>query len=267
VDGVSGAFPVAMRVPESAPGLLDGLLVPLFAAEDGRQSAGCDRALVQGLRRVVRLRGLGRGDSQTARSERRMVDLRYLQGFEIDMVVYVQGPREQAVDVGKVAGQIGVHRLDLGQPGLHLKSRGLPLGDLPPGGRGSGRRHLRVLVCLHGSLGLALRCKMSTMGGGLLLAFALLRLLRLVVHLREEAATFAHDITHKTRCRGSIPAGFHRSDDHCRLESELRIEGGYRRRSRAVCHPEGWYGSGPSQVCSPVPVGVQTASRHPLSRI
>jgi len=32
---------------------------------------------------------------------------------------------------------------------------------------------------------------MSTMGGGLLLALALLCLLRLVVHLCEEAATFA----------------------------------------------------------------------------
>ena len=75
----------------------------------------------------------------------------------------------------------------------YLESRGLTLCGLPPGDRGSGRR-LRVLVCLHGAFGLALRCKMSTMGGGLLLAFALLRLLHLVVHLREDAAPFPEGV-------------------------------------------------------------------------
>ena len=79
-----------------------------------------------------------------------------------------------------------------------MESRRLALRGLPVGGRGSCHCRSRALVFFRGSLGLALRREVGTLGGSLLLALALLRLLCLVVQLREESATFAHDVPHKT---------------------------------------------------------------------
>lgn len=56
-----------------------------------------------------------------------MFDWGDLQGFQIDVVVDLQGPREQPVDLRILVGQLAVTRRDLGQLGFDLETVGFLL--------------------------------------------------------------------------------------------------------------------------------------------
>ncbi|GAA3276591.1 hypothetical protein Dvina_23405 [Dactylosporangium vinaceum] len=112
-----------------------------------------------------------------------------LQRLEVDEVVDGQRRGEQAVDVAVQLRQVGVHRGRFRRACLDVHACGDPLRLGPFGGAGPRRGGGRPLEAHPGPLHLPLRRGLGADDGRHLLAPPSLRLLGLMVELREEAAS------------------------------------------------------------------------------